>query len=166
MSDDKDLDRSHPGFGDHHHIRAKGGTPIDPNHRADTKVKDLVWDLLNGKQAPEAALPPGQIEVSVPFDYVNAIGFYALQELRRKGCGAAFSVKVDPDKPVVEIAWSRPGGLATASGNGYAGKTNCLAAFMAGLAPEHVGATAVELFLERLDRTIQQERSTTAAPTN
>lgn len=136
-----------PGFGDHFSLKKDEGR-IDPNKRADAKTLDTVWDIIQGKVAvpTEAPLPAGQIEVAVPIEYVDAIGFLVLKELKRRHMTKGFSVKVDPDMPKVSITWERPGGIATPTGNAFDQATNCLAAWMAKLAPEHVAMAAVDHF--------------------
>ena len=156
MSEDKST---HADFGmlDHHHVGKAKQTPIDPNHRADEAVKQTVHDILQGNVAPvdEAPLQPGQIEVAVPFDYVHAVAFFIMKELKRRGCTNGFSVKVSPDEPHVEITWIRTGGIVTGTGNGFAQRTNCLAAHMSKLDPQHVGIEAVNAFTANLEAAIQ-----------
>lgn len=153
MTDNTHTHDTH-GFEDHHHIKAKS-EKLDPGHQADSKTKDLVWDLIQGKIKPdqvEEKRQPGEQMVEVPMDYVGQIAFCALKELKAQGCGAAFSVKRDPEAPNVEIRWDRPGGLILPAGmaGSYVQNTDCLTAFVRGLAPEHVGRAAAQAFLEKL----------------
>lgn len=153
MTEDRSTHGTH-GFQDHHHLKAKP-EKLDLKHQADSSTKDLAWDLLQGKIKPEhieEKRQPGEQMVEVPMDYVGQIAFCALQELKRQGCGAAFSVKRDPDTPNVEIRWDRPGGLMLPAGiaKAYSQNTDCLTAYVRGMAPEHVGRAAAEDFLTKL----------------
>ena len=152
MTENRETHATH-GMTDHHHVKAAHGFKFDPNYRASPETIQTVWDIIQGKTKPatEAPLQPGQMEVLVPQEYVNAIAFFVLKELKRRGCGTGFSVKANPEAPEVEIAWLRPGGLVTPNGNGYAQTTDCLAAHLAELDPQHVGYTAVEMFVRRLE---------------
>lgn len=152
MTEHRETHTTH-GMTDHHHVKAAHGFTFDPNYQADPETIQTVWDILQGKTKPttEAPLQPGQIEVMVPQDYVQAIAFFCLRELKRRGCGSGFSVKASIEAPEVEIAWVRPGGLATPNGNGFAQTTDCLAAHLAQLDPQHVGYAAVEMFCLRLE---------------
>lgn len=137
-----------------HHIQAKP-TDLDPNHRADTATKRMVWDLMQGRVKAdqlEAPLPTGHQSVEVPMEYVSAIAFHALRELKRQGCDSSFSVKRDPEAPQVDITWQRPRSILLPAGiaMAYTQHTDCLAAFVRGLAPEHVGRAAADSFLVRL----------------
>lgn len=154
MSEDRSTLGTH-GFEDHHHIGKAKQTRLDPNHRADKATKDLAWDLMNGKIKPEhieEKRQPGEQMVEVPMEYVGQVAFCALKELKSQGCGAAFSVKRDPDAPNVEIRWDRPGGLVLPAGmaGSYVQNTDCLTAFVRGMAPEHVGRAAAQTFLSKL----------------
>lgn len=156
MSEDKST---HADFGmqDHHHVGKAKANRIDPNWKASPEVLQTVHDIITGKTpvADDAPLQAGQIEVAVPFDYVHACAFFIVKEMKRRGLTGGFSVKVTPDEPSVEITWVRPGGLATASGNGFAQRTNCLAAHMSKLDPQHVGLAAVEAFVANLETALQ-----------
>lgn len=131
--------------------RMAGWKP-DKNIRADKKTLDTVWDIVQGRTKPvdEAPIPAGHITVEVPDHYVHAIAFYCAKALKRVGATKGFGVKTKEQEPVVTLDWQRPGGLTTRSGNGYAQDTDCLAAWVAKLDPQHVAKCAVEVFLENI----------------
>lgn len=142
------------GFGDHHHITAKGDR-IDKNHQADRAVKDLAWDLLNGKTTAEAEAAKREgPTVSVPMEYVGAVAYFALKELKRRGCNSAFSVARSGEQPTVQIRWDRPGAELIPEGMGPARAheqvTDCLRAYVDGRDPQHVGTEAADLFVRKL----------------
>lgn len=144
------MSDTHPGFDDHHQMRrVTSNAPLDPHKQAPREIKDAVWDMVQGRAPATVQDAPGT--VTVPHEYVQAVAWHAVRELKRRGCGKGFSVKTDPDVPQVFITWERPSGLATADGNAYQGSTDCLTAFVQNRLPEHVGTEAVDVFLTRLE---------------
>jgi hypothetical protein len=154
MPEDKSTHATH-GMTDHHHIKAKS-EPLDRTHRADKATLDTAWDILQGKVKPvdiEEPLDPGEQTASVSFEYVGAVSFAALRELKRRGCGSGFSVERGQDEPKVKIRWERPGALALPAGMAkkYQQVTDCLPAWMQERDPQHVGIEAADLFLRKLE---------------
>jgi hypothetical protein len=149
MSDD-----THPGFDDHHELKRHAQTPLDPHKQAPKEIKDTVWAIAQGR-APTIQDDPNT--VTVPKEYVQAIAWHAIHELKRRSATKSFSVKVDPDVPQVFITWERPAGLVTADGNAYQGATDCLTAFIQKRDPQHVGIEAVDTFMQRLDAVLNSQ---------
>jgi hypothetical protein len=148
-------DHRFPGFDDHHQMRrVPNQAPLDPNKQAPKEIKDAVWAMVQG-HAP-ATVQDAPDTVTVPHEYVQAVAFHAIRELKRRGCTKGFSVKVDPEVPQVFVTWERPSGLVTTEGNAFQGSTDCLTAFVQQRPPEHVGFEAVEVFLANLDAEIQR----------
>jgi hypothetical protein len=144
---------THPGFDDHASMQLHKQAPLDPHKQAPKEVKDAVWDMVQGRSPKTVQDAPDT--VTIPKEYVQAVAWHAVRELKRRGCGKGFSVKIDPDVPQVFITWERPSGLATAEGNAYQGATDCLTAFVCERPPEHVGTEAVDVFLANLDAVMQ-----------
>lgn len=142
------MTNTHPGFEDHHQLRRHAPTKLDPNKPLDPKIADTVWEIAQGR-APTIQDDPNT--VIVPKEYVQAVAWHAIRELKRRGATKGFSVKVDPDVPQVCITWQRPAGLVTADGNAYQGATDCITAFIDKRDPQHVGIEAVDTFMQRLD---------------
>lgn len=145
------MSDTHPGFDDHHQLKRHAQPRLDPSKLLDRKIADTAWDIINGR-APTIQDAPNT--VTVPHEYVQAIAWHMLHELKRRSCTKGFSVKVNPDLPEVDITWERTGGLVTPNGNAYRGVTNCLAAFIDKRDPQHVGIEAVETFLQQLAATL------------
>ena len=153
MSEHEDTKRTH-GFGDHHHVAPKK-MRLDPNYQAPKEVKDLVWDMLQGK-APVQRDEPGV--VIVPEEYVHTVATCAIRELRAQGAAKGFSVAVDPEQPVVKIAFTRQEDLArmTQMRSGYEMTTDCLTAYVNELDPVGVGKSAATAFLHALQKALRE----------
>jgi hypothetical protein len=151
MAEDKSTHSTH-GMTDHHHIKAKA-TPLDRNHRADKATLDTAWDILQGKVKPvdiEEPLDKGEQTASVSFEYVGAVAFAAVRELKKRGCGKGFSVERGQEEPLVKIRWERVGAIILPDQKKYEQITECLPAWMQERDPQHVGIEAVDLFLRKL----------------
>lgn len=151
MAEHDDTKRTHEGFADHHHIAPGKAARLDPNYRAPKEVKDLVWDMLNGK-TPTVQDAAGT--VMVPVEYVHTVATCAIRELKRQGAAKGFSVAVDPDHPIVKVAFTRAEDLArmTQMRSGYELTTDCLTAYVNDLDPVQVGTSAAQAFLKQLQR--------------
>lgn len=155
MSDHDDTKRTH-GFGDHHHVEPTKRQRLDPNYQAPKELKDAVWNYINGK-APTDQDPSGT--VIVPEAYVQTIATCALRELKAMRCGRGFSVAVDPDEPLVKVAWTRADDLARRTGvrSGYELTTDCLAAFVNDLDPTDVGRSSARAFVGALEKALAKD---------
>lgn len=152
MSPD-DIDKTHPGFDDHHHIELKKSdpTPFDPDHQAERAVKDTAWDILQGK-TPTIQDEPGTIVV--PDEYVHTVATCCIRQLNIMGCSKGFSVKIDPDEPIVKTTWMRAETLARAGAglSGYELETDCAVAYVNQLDPIDVGMSAAKAFIAALEK--------------